>query len=390
MRGTQLSDLRSMLKAEIGDHLTVGTSNDVAYNTLLSNKQKFYESIYDWPFLETRQDVNIQAGQRYFAFPLINLERPIRSEVAFQTHWYPVDYDIQGKEFNVLNSDRGEVANPVLRWTLHDQIELGAPDVSLMSGAGAPAAQNFHYKVSYVVPEGETELSSAVEVVNVDAPDGSQIVLSGIPRDLNLYATARRIYRTKNGAPTVYYLLATIPDNSTTTYTDTTADAALTTTAPTKGTANVTVFEVWPIGDASVTLRFTGRRVVRALVNDTDNADLDDVLLVLSVAGDRLLLLRHPAATSMVGRAQARLASIRASYPVRTRNIIVGGGYPDRKRRPVFVGPITAGGDQLKQYDVDPNLEGILPGNINQPAYAYQRNGAGPSFSWNTVTHIWQ
>lgn len=390
MRGTQLSDLRSMLKAEIGDHLTVGTSNDVAYNTLLSNKQKFYESTYDWPFLETRQDVNVQAGQRYFAFPLINLERPIRSEVKFETHWYPVDYDIQGKEFNVLDSDRGDVANPVLRWTLHDQIELGAPDVSAMAGAGTAGAQTFNYKVTFVVPEGETELSSAVAVTSVNAPNVNQIDLTGIPRDLNLYATARRIYRTKNGAPTVYYLLATIANNTATTYTDTTADAALSTAAPTKGTANVTIFEVWPVGDASVTLRFTGRRVVRTLVNDSDNADLDDILLVLSVAGDRLLLLRHPAATAMVGRAQARLASIRASYPVRTRNIIVGGGYPERKRRPVFVGPITAGGDQIKIYDVDPNVEGILPGNINQPAYAYQRNGAGPTFSWNVDTHIWQ
>lgn len=390
MRGTQLSDLRAMLKAEIGDHLTVGTSNDAAYNLLFSNKQKFYESIFDWPFLETRQDVNIQAGQRYFAFPLINLERPIRAEIAFETHWYPVDYDIQGKEFNVLDSDRGEVANPVLRWTLHDQIELGAPDVTTMAGAGTLGGELFNYKVTYVVPEGETVLSTAVEVAGVDPPNVNPISLTGIPRDLNLYATARRIYRSKNGAPNTYYLLATLSGNSSTTYTDTTPDSLLTSAAPTKGTANVTVFEVWPVGDASVTLRFTGRRVLRDLVNDTDNADLDDILLVLSVAGDRLLLLRHPAAPTMVGRAQARLASIRASYPVRTRNIIVGGGYPERKRRPVFVGPITAGGDQLKQYDVDPNLEGILPGNINQPAYAYQRNGAGPTFTWNTTTHIWQ
>lgn len=44
---------------------------------------------------------------------------------------------------------------------------------------------------------------------------------------------------------------------------------------------------------------------------------------------------------------------------------------------------------QLLQYDVDPTTEGLVPTDQNITAFAYQKDGTGPSISWNTTTHVW-
>lgn len=45
---------------------------------------------------------------------------------------------------------------------------------------------------------------------------------------------------------------------------------------------------------------------------------------------------------------------------------------------------------QVKEYTSDPNTEGVLPTLQAQPAVAYQKDGTGPTYTWNTTTHIWQ
>jgi len=45
---------------------------------------------------------------------------------------------------------------------------------------------------------------------------------------------------------------------------------------------------------------------------------------------------------------------------------------------------------QLKQYEVDPAGEGVVPADLNAPAFAYQKDGAGSIFTWNTTSHTWQ
>lgn len=45
--------------------------------------------------------------------------------------------------------------------------------------------------------------------------------------------------------------------------------------------------------------------------------------------------------------------------------------------------------DQIKEYNVDPTVEGIVPGDLDSPAIAYQKDGTGPTISWNVTTHVW-
>lgn len=44
---------------------------------------------------------------------------------------------------------------------------------------------------------------------------------------------------------------------------------------------------------------------------------------------------------------------------------------------------------QMLQYDVDPTTEGLVPTDQNITGWAYQKDGLGPSISWNTTTHVW-
>ena len=99
------------------------------------------------------------------------------------------------------------------------------------SGGGTKPNGAYLYKVTYVIDgyqEGSASPSSAV--INTAA----HTVTLTIPTSTNTRVTARKIYRTAaSGA--VYYYVATVPNNTATTYADSTADADLDTTvqAPT-------------------------------------------------------------------------------------------------------------------------------------------------------------
>ncbi len=109
-----------------------------------------------------------------------------------------------------------------------------APVVTL-GGAGNVDNGLHSYRVTFVTPGGETDGGPASAGVVTTATAG-QVALSAIPLG-SAAVTARRVYRTlANGSS--YRLLTTLADNTSTTYTDNTADVSLGTTLP---TANSTV-----------------------------------------------------------------------------------------------------------------------------------------------------
>src|SRR5437773_5298515 len=83
--------------------------------------------------------------------------------------------------------------------------------------------------------------------------------------------------------------------------------------------------EVWPLPASSgQTVRFTGQRVLAALVADTDKADLDDYMIVYFVAADYLALRGQENAPIVLKKANDRLMKLRASYPTDNNTIILG------------------------------------------------------------------
>jgi uncharacterized phiE125 gp8 family phage protein len=115
-----------------------------------------------------------------------------------------------------------------------------APGVITAALAGTPTTGNVtagahRYLATFVTADGETqagEVSSAVTVA--DAGVNGQVSLTAIPVGGAL-VTSRKIYRTAAGG-SVYLLLATIANNTATTYTDNIADALRGAQAPTSNT----------------------------------------------------------------------------------------------------------------------------------------------------------
>lgn len=90
---------------------------------------------------------------------------------------------------------------------------------------------DYNYKISYVVNNAQEGNASAAIAVDDTGATYASIELADIPTG-EADTVSRKIYRTNDGGE-VYYYLATISDNTTTTYSDTTVDASLgTATAP--------------------------------------------------------------------------------------------------------------------------------------------------------------
>ncbi len=110
-----------------------------------------------------------------------------------------------------------------------------APTAALAGGgAGSLTNGTYNYKITFVTsPFGESQIGDISNTVTVtDATTNGKISLTNIPtgpQNANYITTARKIYRNKAGAQPFYYLVATISDNTTTTYADNTADASLVT-----------------------------------------------------------------------------------------------------------------------------------------------------------------
>jgi hypothetical protein len=137
---------------------------------------------------------------------------------------------------------------------------------------GSMAVGTYFYILNYATAAGETLWTSVTQSVVVTAGN-SAVAFSGIPTSSDGRVTQRKLYRTvvnpsSASIPGDYKLVTTINDNSTTTFTDTVADASLGNTAPsanTSGTGQVSLSSIPTSSDG----RVTKRRIYRTF-NDSD------------------------------------------------------------------------------------------------------------------------
>ncbi|HWT40446.1 MAG TPA: right-handed parallel beta-helix repeat-containing protein [Dongiaceae bacterium] len=88
------------------------------------------------------------------------------------------------------------------------------------AGAAGSLTGTFNYTVTYVTASGETDGGPISSNVSVSA---QQVNLTNIPVSASKSVTGRNIYRSLPSTSGPYYLVATINDNTTTSYTDNTA-----------------------------------------------------------------------------------------------------------------------------------------------------------------------
>jgi len=142
-RNTTLAIVVSMLKAEVGANLMVGTASadDNRYAMLIDQKQQWLADSYDWPFQDDDWDVQVPAGSRYLNFPgvdeesntiAINFERPVETKTWWSAAWLPVDYGIDEDDYNARNSDGAppdtgappDVLDPIQRWSFNGETQF--------------------------------------------------------------------------------------------------------------------------------------------------------------------------------------------------------------------------------------------------------------------------
>ena len=157
----------------------------------------------------------------------------------------------------------------------------------------------YYYRVVYVTSIGETGASPHLLVTTTTG--NTTVNLSGIPISSDSRVTARKLYRTKVGATNDnQYFLATINDNTTTTYVDNTPDGSLT-------GANSQAYKI------NTTSKFISTNNTQALI-------LDNNLTALGLDAGRDLIANNSAAvrTVLIGKsAGQRLTTGKA-------NVIVG------------------------------------------------------------------
>lgn len=162
----------------------------------------------------------------------------------------------------------------------HCQIDASnqepAPGVLTCALASPAVAGNVdngahRYLATFVTADGETQAGTVSAAVTVaDKTVNGKVALSAIPLGGSL-VTARKLYRTAAAGGSTYLLLATLADNTTTTYTDNIADSALGAGAPSvNSTADPDLTRL------IVAARVSAERITRrALVTQTWDLFLD-------------------------------------------------------------------------------------------------------------------
>jgi hypothetical protein len=218
MLNTTLSDLVRMLKAECGFSLEAGVStfSDDRFRLLLSNKQKSFANMFDWPELNDTWDLPVTVGNDTVAEPTEDMDG----------NPYTLDFQRPFALFTLY----GNIYKPVL-WGIDDR-------------------------------EWNTRLTQSTFFERYDF------------------------------------------------FCDTDGDYQ---------------FRLWPLTTVDQTLRLQGQRALRSLTADADKADLDDLLLVYSVAADLAM-------EGEMKNAPMKAAMAKDRYRMLTQ------GLPNREGEPLVLG----------------------------------------------------
>jgi len=148
-----------------------------------------------------------------------------------------------------------------------------------LAGLGAGNVDNgaHRYLATFVTADGETQAGTISDAVTTTGGDG-QVALTSIPLGGGL-VTSRKIYRTQAGGSD-YFLLATIADNTTTTYADNIADGSLGAGAPSANTTTDPTLNMLITAARKVAEKITGRSLITQTLEQVfDKFDPDGMAL---------------------------------------------------------------------------------------------------------------
>lgn len=133
-RGTTLANLLLMLQGELGYNTTATVDNTIL-TQLINDKALWFTSAYDWPFLRTRLDVALVAGQRFYPLPALVYERPHTVRAKWNTVWRDIGdgYGVEEMDYNYEDSTKvpPQAIDPVQKWLF-----ISAAEAAILNGQG--------------------------------------------------------------------------------------------------------------------------------------------------------------------------------------------------------------------------------------------------------------
>jgi len=156
----------------------------------------------------------------------INIWQKNGSDIYFNTGNVGIGTDSPTYQLHLIGTAKEEGIKSEMGIDLDVVSIPSAPTLSLITSTGNLGVGKYYYFVTYVTAIGETDRSN---LTSITTTAGNQQVNVTIPVSTDHRVTGRKIFRTKVGDSAYKsYFLAEITDNTTTTYTDNTADADLT------------------------------------------------------------------------------------------------------------------------------------------------------------------
>ena len=125
-RNTTLQVLLDDLRAEAGHSLaaSLGQATEEMMLKLLNRVQRRLWEDFSWPFLHTKKDIVLQAGQRYYDVPSgITLERIEVASFKYGGAWVRVKYGIDPSHYNQYDSDSDKRSWPIMRYKAYGDVD---------------------------------------------------------------------------------------------------------------------------------------------------------------------------------------------------------------------------------------------------------------------------
>jgi hypothetical protein len=124
-RNTTLQVLLDDLRAEAGHSVqaNLGQATEKMMLTLLNRVQRRLWEDFSWPFLHTKKNIVMQAGQRYYDVPPgITLERIESAKFKWSNRWDKVIYGINPAHYNQWDSDTDIRSWPIMRYEAYGDV----------------------------------------------------------------------------------------------------------------------------------------------------------------------------------------------------------------------------------------------------------------------------
>jgi hypothetical protein len=132
-RGTQLTELRKMLRAEAGHSTLVsaGVDNLPALDQKLRRAQQMLNDDYDWPYMQIKPYLDINEGQRYYDLSEMALEAIDGVVLWYNQQPRKIERGIGPAQYQQYNSQLDERSSPIRNWDIVSTGSITSTDANL-------------------------------------------------------------------------------------------------------------------------------------------------------------------------------------------------------------------------------------------------------------------